>query len=82
MSDAATATQAASASAAVPAHDAMPRPMRVAESAFDVCYLLFDLVATIVFLAKRIPAVGALMLPKTVTYMWMIAMGLQLLARL
>ena len=52
MSDATTAAQAASASAAVPARDAMPRPMRVAESVFDICYLLFDLVAAIVFLAQ------------------------------
>ncbi|MDD6566198.1 MAG: hypothetical protein PUF11_05360, partial [Parafannyhessea umbonata] len=52
MSDPTTAAQAASASAAVPARDAMPRPMRVAESVFDICYLLFDLVAAIVFLAS------------------------------
>jgi hypothetical protein len=30
-------------------------------------------------LAKRKPAVGALMLPKTVMYMWVIGMGLSLL---
>ena len=44
--------------------------------------LSFAFYLPVCFLAKRIPAVGALMLPKTVTYMWMIAMGLQLLARL
>jgi hypothetical protein len=52
MSEATTATQAASASAAATARDAMPRPMRVAESVFDICYLLFDLVAAIVFLSQ------------------------------
>ena len=44
--------------------------------------LSFGFYLPVTFLAKRIPAVGALMLPKTVTYMWMICMGLQLLHRL
>ena len=52
MSEATTTAQAAPASAAVPARDDMPRPMRVAESVFDICYLLFDLVTAIVFLAQ------------------------------
>ena len=41
--------------------------------------LSFGFYLPVTFLAKRRPAVGALMLPKTLTYMWMIAMGLQLL---
>ncbi|MCC6098324.1 MAG: hypothetical protein LIV25_03680 [Olsenella sp.] len=44
--------------------------------------LSFGFYLPVCFLAKRKPAIGALMLPKTLTYMWMIAMGLQLLARL
>ncbi len=49
MSDATTATRAAPASTAAPARDAMPRPMRVAESVFDICYLLFDIAAAVTF---------------------------------
>lgn len=49
MSDAKTTAAVASASAAEPARDAMPRPMRIAESAFDICYLLFDLAAAVTF---------------------------------
>lgn len=41
--------------------------------------LSFGFYLPVTFLAKCRPAVGALMLPKTLTYMWMIAMGLQLL---
>lgn len=42
--------------------------------------LSFGFYLPVTFLAKRRPAVGALMMPKTLTYMWMIGMGLQLLA--
>jgi hypothetical protein len=42
--------------------------------------LSFAFYLPVAFLAKRVPAIGALMLPKTLTYVWMIAMGLQLLA--
>lgn len=32
--------------------EGMPKGMRIGESVFDICYLLFDLIATIVFLAE------------------------------
>ena len=41
--------------------------------------LSFGFYLPVTFLAKRKPAVGALMLPKTVMYMWIIWMGLSLL---
>lgn len=41
--------------------------------------LSFGFYLPVTFLAKRKPAVGALMLPKTVMYMWVIGMGLSLL---
>lgn len=41
--------------------------------------LSFGFYLPVAFLAKRVPAVGALMLPKTVMYMWIIGMGLSLL---
>ncbi|MDD5799501.1 MAG: hypothetical protein PUD09_02470 [Coriobacteriales bacterium] len=41
--------------------------------------LSFGFYLPVTFLAKRKPAVGALMLPKTLMYVWIIAMGLQLL---
>lgn len=59
------------------------------EAIFDAAYLLFDLVATIIIsfgwylpvtlFSKTKPKVGLLMIPKTCAYMWIIAMGLQLL---
>ena len=54
MSDAKTTAAAASASAAEPARDAMPRPMRIAESAFDICYLLLDLAAAVTAVTARV----------------------------
>ena len=44
--------------------------------------LSFGFYLPVTFLAKRKPAVGALMLPKTVMYIWIICMGLALLPRL
>jgi hypothetical protein len=41
--------------------------------------LSFGFYLPVTLLAKRKPAVGALMLPKTVMYIWIIAMGLSLL---
>lgn len=59
------------------------------EAIFDAGYLIFDLVAGILIsfgcyipvtlFSKTRPKVGLLMIPKTCAYMWMIAMGLQLL---
>lgn len=61
----------------------------VMEAIFDTAYLIFDLVAAIIIsfgcylpvtlLSKSKPKVGLLMIPKTCAYMWVIAMGLQLL---
>ncbi len=42
--------------------------------------LSFGFYLPVAFLAKRKPAIGALMLPKTVMYMWIIVMGLSLLS--
>jgi hypothetical protein len=44
--------------------------------------LSFAFYLPVTFLAKRKPAVGALMLPKTVMYIWIICMGLELLPKL
>lgn len=61
----------------------------VMEAIFDTVYLIFDLVAAIIIsfgcylpvtlLSKSKPKVGLLMIPKTCAYMWVIAMGLQLM---
>ncbi len=40
------------------------------------CYL------PVVIWGKRHPAVGMLMMPKTLAYVWMIALGLSLIGRL
>ncbi|MFR3412662.1 MAG: hypothetical protein ACLTS1_09245, partial [Coprococcus sp.] len=57
--------------------------------AFDVGYLIFDLIAAIIIsfrcytpvtlFSKTKPKVRLLMILKTCAYMWIIAMGLQLL---
>lgn len=41
--------------------------------------LSFGFYLPVTFLSKRRPAIGALMLPKTVMYMWVVGMGLSLL---
>ena len=66
-----------------------PQLPDVMEAIFDAAYLLFDLVAAIIIsfawylpvtlFSKTKPKVGLLMIPKTCAYMWIIAMGLQLL---
>ena len=60
-----------------------PQMPDVMEAIFDAAYLLFDLVAAIVLpvtlFCKTKPKIGLLMIPKTCAYMWIIAMGLQLL---
>jgi len=44
--------------------------------------LSFGFYLPVTLLAKRVPAIGALMLPKTLMYMWIIAMGLSLMPQL
>ena len=61
----------------------------VMEAIFDTAYLIFDLIAAIIIffgcylpvtlLSKSKPKVGLLTIPKTCAYMWVIAMGLQLM---
>lgn len=59
------------------------------EVIFDTAYLIFDLIVAIIIsfvcylpvtlLSKSKPKVGLLMIAKTCAYMWVIAMGLQLM---
>lgn len=66
-----------------------PQMPDVMKAIFDAAYLLFDLVAAIIIsfgcylpvtlFCKTKPKIGLLMIPKTCAYMWIIAMGLQLL---
>lgn len=44
--------------------------------------LSFGFYLPVTFLAKKVPAVGALMLPKTLMYIWILAMGLNLMAKI
>jgi len=56
------------------------RGTQVASVTMTVFYVLLYLIWLQLFPGVGAPAaIGALMLPKTLTYMWMIAMGLQLL---
>lgn len=66
-----------------------PKMPDLMEAIFDAGYLIFDLIAAIIIsfgcyipvtlFSKKKPMVGLLMIPKTCAYMWIIAMGLQLL---
>lgn len=93
-----------------------PRVPDIMEAVFDIGYLLFDLIAAVLFfvfsrgnslfvlygiltltrmvaailisfgcylpvtlMSKKHPKVGLLMIPKTCAYIWIIAMGLELL---
>ena len=69
--------------------DFKPQMPDIMEVIFDVGYLIFDLIAAIIIsfgcytpvtlFSKTKPKVRLLMILKTCAYMWIIAMGLQLL---
>lgn len=56
-----------------------PQMPDVMEAIFDAAYLIFDLVAAVLFFIFSKGNTLLLMIPKTCAYMWIIAMGFQLL---
>lgn len=56
-----------------------PQMPDVMEAIFDAAYLIFDLVVAVLFFIFSKGNTLLLMIPKTCAYMWIIAMGLQLL---